>query len=109
MRESKSSFDDVEKFEPEFFSISEAEAKLIDPQQRRFLQIAYNCFEDTGYAGDRMKGSNTDVYVSAAMTNYAESFQEYTPLSIPGSIPAFVASRLSYIYSGLTFYRKYSK
>ncbi|WP_077702826.1 condensation domain-containing protein [Virgibacillus dokdonensis] len=90
--------DDIEKFEPEFFGISEAEAKVMDPQQRRFLQIAYNCFEDAGYAGDRMKGSNTGVYLSAAMTNYAESFLEYTPLSVPGNVPAFIASRLSYIF-----------
>lgn len=54
----------------------------MDPQQRRFLQIAYQCFEDAGYAGSRIKNSNTGVYISAAMTNYSEGLAEFTPLSV---------------------------
>ncbi|KEK12558.1 polyketide synthase [Lysinibacillus sphaericus] len=91
--------DEVDKFDAGFFNISAAEAKVMDPQQRRFLQIAYQCFEDAGYAGSRIKNSNTGVYISAAMTNYSEGLAEFTPLSVPGNIPAFTASRISYIFN----------
>lgn len=91
--------DEVDKFDAGFFNISAAEAKVMDPQQRRFLQTAYQCFEDAGYAGSRMKNSNTGVYISAAMTNYSEGLDEFTPLSVPGNIPAFTASRISYIFN----------
>ncbi|WP_246064818.1 type I polyketide synthase [Melghirimyces algeriensis] len=91
--------DDIDRFDPDFFGITPVEAKVMDPQQRRFLQVAYQCFEDAGYAGIRMRGSRTGVYVSAAMANYADALSEYTPLSVPGNVPAFVASRIAYLYN----------
>lgn len=90
--------DDIDKFDAAFFDIVPAEARVIDPQQRRFLQVAYQCFEDAGYAGQRIRGSKTGVYVSAAMVNYADALTEITPLSVPGNIPSFVASRVAYTY-----------
>lgn len=91
--------DDVDKFDPHFFNIVPAEARAMDPQQRRFLQTAYKCFEDAGYAGTRMRDSKTGVYVSAAMANYADMLNEFTPQSVPGNVPAFVASRVAYLYN----------
>ena len=42
----KSTFD----FDNDFFGISPKEAEVIDPQQRKFLQIAWQALEDSGYA-----------------------------------------------------------
>jgi acyl transferase domain-containing protein len=41
--------DHVDCFDPGFFRISPAEAELIDPQERHFLEMAWSAVEDAGY------------------------------------------------------------
>ncbi|MFF8597099.1 SDR family NAD(P)-dependent oxidoreductase [Streptomyces sp. NPDC015220] len=41
--------DGVDEFDPLFFAISPREAELLDPQERLFLQCAYETVEDAGY------------------------------------------------------------
>ncbi|CAG7645219.1 SDR family NAD(P)-dependent oxidoreductase [Actinacidiphila bryophytorum] len=41
--------DGVDEFDPLFFSIAPREAELLDPQERLFLQCAYETVEDAGY------------------------------------------------------------
>jgi len=41
--------DDVDCFDAGFFRISPAEAELIDPQERQFLEMAWSACEDAGY------------------------------------------------------------
>jgi acyl transferase domain-containing protein/NADPH:quinone reductase-like Zn-dependent oxidoreductase/acyl carrier protein len=45
---------DVDKFDPLFFQISPAEAELIDPQERLFLEHAYAAIEDAGYVPENL-------------------------------------------------------
>lgn len=40
---------DVDKFDPLFFNISPRDARLMDPQERLFLQNTWNLLEDAGY------------------------------------------------------------
>ncbi|MFI6099282.1 SDR family NAD(P)-dependent oxidoreductase [Lentzea sp. NPDC051213] len=44
----------IDRFDPEFFGLSEHDAALIDPQERLFLEVAWEALEDAGYAGDRL-------------------------------------------------------
>jgi acyl transferase domain-containing protein/glutamate-1-semialdehyde aminotransferase len=64
--------DDVELFDAGFFGIYPAEAELLDPQQRLFLEAAWEAFEEAGYDPDRYAGS---IGVFAGMSNntYAAS------------------------------------
>lgn len=41
--------ENIDKFDPLFFNISPHEAQLIDPQERLFLEVAWQTFEDANY------------------------------------------------------------
>ncbi|MFC7265712.1 ACP S-malonyltransferase [Streptomyces lutosisoli] len=41
--------DDVDAFDAPFFHISPVEARFLDPQQRLFIETAWECVEDAGY------------------------------------------------------------
>jgi amino acid adenylation domain-containing protein len=46
----------AEYFDAGFFGISPLEAKVMDPQQRVFLELAYHALENAGYDPARFKG-----------------------------------------------------
>ena len=48
--------DGVDMFDAAFFGISPLEAKVMDPQQRVFLELAQHALENAGYDPDRFKG-----------------------------------------------------
>jgi acyl transferase domain-containing protein len=48
--------DDIDRFDAGFFGFSPREAELLDPQQRVFLECAWEALEDAGYAGEAFRG-----------------------------------------------------
>lgn len=56
----------LECFDAEFFGISPREAELMDPQQRIFLELCWECLERGGYVPDATPGL---VGVFAGMNN----------------------------------------
>lgn len=93
----------IDGFDYEFFRLTPKEASLMDPCQRLFMQTAWQAFEDAGYGGDKLVGSNTGVYVGFA-TTVKDAYQKMIldveptslPLSVAGNLPAIIPSRLSY-------------
>jgi len=63
----------LEQFDAAFFGISPREAELMDPQQRIFLELCWECLERGGYAPGRIPGP---VGVFAGMNN-ATYFQNH--------------------------------
>ena len=59
-------FDDVDKFDAAFFGISPKEAELMDPQQRIFLELCWECIERAGHVPD---ATTAPVGVFAGMYN----------------------------------------
>ncbi len=63
---------DVDKFDPLFFKVSPAEAKLMDPQHRLFLEECWHALEDSGYAGNSLANKKCGVYVGVAGNEYTQ-------------------------------------
>jgi probable biosynthetic protein (TIGR04098 family) len=68
---------DIRRFDHSFFKISPKEAELMDPQQRLFLEVAWEVFEDAGYDVTRMKNSLTGVFVGVCHNDYKALLREH--------------------------------
>jgi len=60
---------DVDQFDAAFFGYSPREAELLDPQQRLFLECAWEALETAGYDAESYSGS-VGVYGGAGMNGY---------------------------------------
>ena len=60
---------DVDRFDAGFFGMLAREAALTDPQQRLFLQIAWEAFEDAGYDPAAIGGA-VGVFAGTSMNTY---------------------------------------
>jgi acyl transferase domain-containing protein len=95
---------DIETFDAGFFEYSPREAALMDPQQRLFLEVAWEAFEDAGYAPDSGAGV-VGVFAGGGgvVTSYFVAQQGNPALagqtaSLPhlGNDKDFLATRVSY-------------
>ncbi len=62
--------EDLRKFENSFFGINNVEATYMDPQQRKLLEIVYECLENAGVPLEDVKGSNTGVFAGSFTLDY---------------------------------------
>ncbi len=101
--------DDIDKFDPLFFNITPVEAEKIDPQERLFLQVAWEAVEDAGYTRTTLKTNpNTGekdgkvgVYVGVMYQEYQlygiEETLKENPTALRGSASS-IANRVSYVF-----------
>lgn len=61
--------EDVDKFDAGFFGITPREAEVLDPQQRLFLEAAWEALEDAGHDPRSFPGS-IGVYAGASNNTY---------------------------------------
>ncbi|RXJ69417.1 hypothetical protein CS022_23870 [Veronia nyctiphanis] len=93
---------DVDKFDSLFFGISPREVAQLDPQERLFMEIAWEALEDAGYTPESLVNQDEDrkvgVYVGAVWQLYqmlgAEQAQ-YGNLQTPTSLVWSIANRVS--------------
>jgi acyl transferase domain-containing protein/SAM-dependent methyltransferase/acyl carrier protein len=92
--------DAVDQFDADFFGISPREAASMDPQQRLFLEIAWEALENAGQSPAALRGSNTGVYLGISNSDYGRALLGRPELidayAGTGSAYSIVAGRLSY-------------
>jgi acyl transferase domain-containing protein len=94
----------IDGFDYPFFHISPKEAALMDPNQRIFLETAWNALEDAGYGSEKIKGTKTGVYLGYRSDHFYE-YRDLIAQAEPDNImrayvpnmPAVIASRLAYL------------
>ncbi|MEB3341936.1 SDR family NAD(P)-dependent oxidoreductase [Okeania sp.] len=64
-----STVSDIEMFDANFFNYSPREAEEIDPQQRLFLECAWEAIESSGYNPEKYEGS-IGVYSGSGLPTY---------------------------------------
>src|SRR5262245_5054545 len=69
----------IELFDAPFFGLNPREAEIMDPQQRFFLESAWEALEDAGYNPDTYKGS-IGVYAGSSFGRYI--FNLYSNIQI---------------------------
>ena len=100
--------EDFDKFDAGFFGIAPDDARMIDPQERRFLQSVWAAIEDAGYTRDSLKrrypkagSADVGVFVGVTTNSYQllapEEWRRGNPVS-PGSMPWSIANRVSYVF-----------
>ncbi|MFK3789065.1 amino acid adenylation domain-containing protein [Pseudomonas piscis] len=80
---------EIDKFDPLFFHISPREALKMDPQERLFLEEAYQCIGDAGYTPARLaEGQRVGVFVGVMNGTYNRQSSYWS-----------VANRVSYQFN----------
>lgn len=97
---------DIELFDASFFGYSPREAELIDPQQRFFLECAWEALETAGYdpqgiedttgvfAGVGMNGYMFNIYSAQSLVNTTDEMQ----IAL-GNDKDYLATRVSYKFN----------
>ncbi|WP_281991694.1 beta-ketoacyl synthase N-terminal-like domain-containing protein, partial [Aquimarina aggregata] len=91
---------DIDKFDPQFFHISPAEAEMMDPQQRLFLEESWRAIEDGGYSPEAVSGTSCGVFIGAASGDYGTAHRaSKTSLdyySLAGGAASILSARIAY-------------
>ncbi|WP_020494993.1 type I polyketide synthase [Sciscionella marina] len=92
----------IDEFDAEYFAISPAEARRMDPQQRMLLEVAREALGHAAVSPDVLRGTETGVYIGISGNEYA-----HRGLADPRSADAWcatggslavAANRLSYAF-----------
>lgn len=85
------------EFDAPFFGYTPREADVIDPQQRIFLECAWEALEDAGYDPLQFPG-RIALYGGAGMTNYLfHLLEDPTVLSTRGGLSVFTSNEKDYL------------
>ncbi|MYS90463.1 MULTISPECIES: type I polyketide synthase, partial [Streptomyces] len=94
--------DGIADFDAPFFRISPREAKLLDPQQRMYLEVAWEALEDAGCPAHTLASRPVGVYAGISIADYQHLIARHLTVEDlglhhgTGTSYAAVAGRLSY-------------
>lgn len=95
---------DIDKFDYRFFGISKIEAQLMDPQQRFFIETAWNALEDAGCI-NMLDKAKIGVFASQGISTYLLNVllksdkikNDYNNVAVLNNSPDSLATRVSYL------------
>ena len=94
--------EDIRAFDNSFFGINNLEATYMDPQQRKLLEVVYECCENSGLTLEKLSGSNVGCYVANFTSDFQvlqakdpETFHRY---SATGMGLTILANRISHVF-----------
>jgi len=95
--------DDVRQFDNSFFGINNLEATYMDPQQRKLLEVVFECLESAGASMDSVSGSNMGVFVGNFSVDY-QPMQTRDPdylhrYTSTGSGSTIMSNRISHVFN----------
>jgi acyl transferase domain-containing protein/glutamate-1-semialdehyde aminotransferase len=96
--------DDIEMFDAEFFGINPKEAQILDPQQRLFLEAAWEALERSGYEPATTGGTvgvfagmGNNTYFAANLKGHRDLIDLVGALqTMMGNEKDYLATRVSY-------------
>lgn len=96
--------DDIEMFDAPFFNYLPAEAQIIDPQQRLFLECAWKAMEHAGYDTDTYTGS-IGMYAGIGMNTYLlfHLFPQYRRHDIVGSYQMMIGNDKDFLPTRVSY------
>ncbi|MCD5329209.1 beta-ketoacyl synthase N-terminal-like domain-containing protein [Chromobacterium piscinae] len=94
---------DVETFDASFFNISPKEAQLMDPMQRKLIQVVWQAVEDAGYRMRDLSGQKVGVIVGIGTFDYLqlvlENDQFTHAYAATGTVHCMASNRISYLFN----------
>lgn len=95
--------EDIHAFDNEFFGINNLEAKYMDPEQRKLLEVVFECFESGGTTLEAISGANIGCYVGKFTYDYL-TIQNKDPeylhrYSATGMSTTILANRVSHVFN----------
>lgn len=90
----------IDSFDAPFFGISPREARTLDPAQSLMLETCWEAFERAGYTQQRLRGSNTGVFIGqnpVGAHTVGRDPEDLDGYAVTGSIGAALSGRVSYV------------
>ena len=88
----------AECFDTQFFGMSAAEAKTIDPQQRQMLEVSYAACHHAGKSKAKLLEGDVGVFVGQCNNDWAKFAisRQANPYTGPGTHASITSNRVSY-------------
>nr|UYH37522.1 type I polyketide synthase [Myxococcaceae bacterium MCy9487] len=92
--------EDIDQFDAGFFRFSPAEARVLDPQQRFFMEVSWEALEHAGYVPESFPGT-IGVYAGSSTSQYSSlirpgSAEAANPFALFGNDKDYLTTQLSY-------------
>jgi acyl transferase domain-containing protein len=91
----------VDLFDADFFGISPDEVEHTDPQQRLFLEVAWEALENAGIVPTSLASTQTGVFIGLCTIDYHRLlYKNFSCIGLhsgTGTTPCITANRLSYL------------
>ncbi|RAK91537.1 polyketide synthase [Aspergillus costaricaensis CBS 115574] len=89
-------------FDPNFFGITPIEAMWLDPQQRRMLEVTYECLENAGKRLEDVAGESIGAFVGCYTSDYLQMLHREPDFrheyAATGSDPGLLSARICNVF-----------